>query len=45
MLNHTAAIDTENCYVEEFDTLDGPHWEIALDLNQHIQDYLDQEPE
>ncbi len=43
MLNHTEEIDTENCYVEKFDTLDGTHWKIALDVHQQIQDLLDQE--
>jgi len=43
MLHHTKDIDDHNCYVEEFDTLDGAHWEISVDIEQKIQDRLDQE--
>ena len=45
MLNHTMDIDDHNYYVETFDTLDGKHWEIALDIEQKIQKYLDRESE
>lgn len=45
MLNHTEDINEQNFYVEEFDTLDGTHWEIALDIQQQIQEILDQEGE
>lgn len=45
MLNHTKDIDDHNYYVETFDTLDGTHWEIALDIEQKIQKYLDRESE
>lgn len=43
MLNHTEDIDDRNFYVEEFDTLDGTHWEIAVDIEKQIQEYLDKE--
>ena len=45
MLNHTEDIDEQNFYVEKFDTLDGTHWEIALDIQQQIQEILDREAE
>ena len=45
MLNHTEDIDDRNFYVEEFDTLDGTHWEIAVDIEKQIQEYLDKETE
>lgn len=45
MLNHTGEIDDHNFYVEKFDTLDGTHWEIALDIQQQIQDVLDRRTE
>ena len=45
MLNHTEDIDEQNFYVEKFDTLDGTHWEIALDIQQQIQEILDHEAE
>ena len=45
MLNHTKSIDDQNFYVEEFDTLDGTHWAIALDIRQELQDLLDREAE
>ena len=45
MLNHTEDIDAHNFYVEEFDTLDGTHWAIAVDIEKQIQDYLDKETE
>lgn len=45
MLNHTCNIDNANCYVEEFDTLDGVHWSIAVDIEKQILDFLDQETE
>ena len=43
ILNHNCYIDDNNYYVEEFDTLDGAHWEIALDINEQIQRTLDEE--
>ena len=43
MLNHYCSIDDNNCYVEEFDTLDGAHWEIAVDVADHLLDMLDEE--
>lgn len=45
MLNRTESIDDQNFYVEEFDTLDGTHWAIALDIRQRLQDLLDLEAE
>ena len=45
MLNHTEDIDEQNFYVEKFDTLDGTHWEIALDIQQQIQEILDRKAE
>ena len=45
MLNRTESIDDQNFYVEEFDTLDGAHWAIALDIRQRLQDLLDLEAE
>ena len=45
MLHHTKDIDDTNCYVEEFDTLDGVHWEISVDIEQRILDGLDMEDE
>ena len=41
MLRHTKDIDDHNCYVEEFDTLDGTHWEIAVDIEKQIQMLLE----
>ncbi len=43
MLNRTEEIDASNFYVEQFDTLDGIHWEIALDLEQQILETLEEE--
>ena len=43
MLNHTAYIDDHNCYVEEFDTPKGTHWEIAVDIDQQLLEELDKE--
>lgn len=45
MLHHTKDIDDTNCYVEEFDTLDGVHWEISVDIEQRILEGLDMEDE
>ena len=44
MLNHYMSINDFNCYMEEFDTLDGTHWEIAVDVEKQLLEYLDQEP-
>ena len=43
MLNHYCSIDDNNSYVEEFDTLDGVHWEIAVDVADHLPEMLDEE--
>lgn len=43
MLNHFCSIDDNNYYVEEFDTLDGAHWEIAVDMDGQLLDMLDEE--
>ena len=43
MLNHTKDIDDHNYYVETFDTLDGTHWEISVDIEQQLLDQLDEE--
>lgn len=43
MLNHCCSIDDNNSYVEEFDTLDGVHWEIAVDVADHLPEMLDEE--
>ena len=45
MLNHIKDIDERNYYVESFDTLDGTHWEISVDIGQQIQELLDEETE
>lgn len=45
MLNQTEEIDAHNCYVETFDTLDGTHWEIAVDISRQIMEELDAETE
>ena len=44
LLNHNCDIDDNNFYVEEFDTLDGTHWEIAVDVGDQILGLLDEEP-
>ena len=41
MLNKTEGIDAHNCYVETFDTLDGTHWEIAVDISRQIMEQLE----
>lgn len=43
MLNHLCSIDDNNCYVEEFDTLDGTHWEIAVNVEKQLLELLDEE--
>ena len=43
MLNRERYIDDNNCYVEAFDTLDGSHWEIAVDINDWLLELLDEE--
>ena len=43
MLNYEAFIDDNNCYVEAFDTLDGVHWEIAVNIEDWLLEYLDEE--
>ena len=45
MLNRTEDIDERNFYVESFDTLDGTHWEISVDIEQQLLDQLDEETE
>jgi len=45
MLNHTKDIDDHNYYVETFDTLDGTHWEISVDIERQILDHLDEDAE
>ena len=44
-LNHTCEIDKNNCYVEAFDTMDGAHWAIAVDIERQILDFIDWETE
>ena len=41
LLNHNCDIDDNNFYVEKFDTLDGTHWEIAVDVGDQFLDLLD----
>ena len=36
ILKYEVFIDDNNCYVEAFDTLDGAHWEIAVNVNEHF---------
>ena len=43
MLNHEAFIDDNNCYVEAFDTLDGAHWEIAVNVEEQLLELFDEE--
>ena len=43
MLNHLCSIDDNNCYVEEFDTLDETHWEIAVNVEKQLLELLDKE--
>ena len=43
MLNYLCSIDDNNCYVEEFDTLDGAHWEIAVNVEKQLLELLDEE--
>ena len=43
MLNHFCSIDDNNYYVEEFDMLDGAHWEISVDVDEQLLDMLDEE--
>lgn len=43
MLNHYCSIDDNNCYVEQFDTLDGAHWEIAINVDEQLLDMMDEE--
>lgn len=43
MLNKSCDIDENNFYVETFDTLDGTHWEIAVDIGAQILNYPDEE--
>ncbi len=43
MFNHIDYIDDHNCYVEAFDTPDGAHWEIAVDIDRQLLDKLDEE--
>ncbi len=40
MLNHHCEIDDHNYYVESFDTLDGTHWEIAVDVDDKLLDLM-----
>ena len=41
--NHLCSIDDNNCYVEEFETLDGAHWEIAVNIEEQLLEFLDEE--
>ena len=43
LLHRSYSIDDNNFYVEAFDTLDGSHWEISVDVSEHILDLLDNE--
>ncbi len=43
MLNHYCEIDDHNTYVESFDTLDGVHWEVSVDVNDKLLEMLDEE--
>ena len=43
MLNRDWDLDDNNCYVESFDTLDGTHWEIAVDVSDQVLQLLDEE--
>ena len=43
MLNWDCDLDDNNCYVESFDTLDGTHWEIAVDVSDQVLRLLDEE--
>ena len=45
MLNHACGVDEDNCYYEEFDTLDEAHWIIAIDVEDRFLEFLDQEEE
>ncbi len=42
-LTHICSIDDNNCYVEEFDTLDGTYWEIAVNVEKQLLELLDEE--
>ena len=41
--HHECFIDDNNLYVEQFETLDGIQWEIAVDVGEHLLDMLDDE--
>ena len=43
ILNRDCTIDDDNFYIESFDTVDGAHWEIALDVSVQILQYLDEQ--
>lgn len=43
ILNRDCTIDDDNFYIESFDTVDGAHWEIALDVSAQILQYLDEQ--
>ena len=43
MLHHECFIDDNNLYVEQFETLDGVQWEIAVDVGEQLLDLLDDE--
>lgn len=41
--HHECFIDDNNLYVEQFETLDGVQWEIAVDVDGQLLDMLDDE--
>ena len=41
--HHECFIDDNNLYVEQFETLDGAQWEIAVDVGEQLLDMLDDE--
>ena len=43
MLHHECFIDDNNLYVEQFETLDGVQWEIAVDVEKQMLELLDDE--
>ena len=43
ILHHKCFIDDNNLYVEQFETLDGVQWEIAVDIEKQLLDMLDRE--
>ena len=45
LLNWECFFDDHNCYVEAFDTLNGAHWEIAVDVDHRLLELLDEDTE